>query len=97
VKPADEDRWSLYIVAPAADGQATLAAYRQVHRVLRSREGACVTASDIKLVGENHVGAKGVLDILRRNSTAMATRSRRPVLGSSSVAEVYPTRRASRK
>jgi hypothetical protein len=89
VKPADEDRWSLYVVAPAVDAQGTLEAYRQVYGVLRSLEGACVTTSDIKLVGENHPVAKDVLDILRRNPAGGAPRSRRPLLGGSAVEEVY--------
>jgi hypothetical protein len=89
VKPADEDRWSLYIVSPVVDEKGATAAYRQVYRVLRSLEGAWVTDSDIKLIGENHPVARDVLDILRRFPDRTPTRSRRPLLGGMPVEETY--------
>jgi hypothetical protein len=66
VKPADEDRWQLYIATPAVDELGAIAAYRQVFTALRSLNGVSVTDSDIKLVGASHPVPQDVHFILER-------------------------------
>jgi hypothetical protein len=88
-KPADEDRWSLYVASPAVDKKGVTSAYREVFRVLRSIENSWVTDSDVKLIGEGNSVTSGILDIQKRYPGRMATRSRRPLLGDLPVDEVY--------
>jgi hypothetical protein len=89
VKPAEEDRWSLYISTPLVEQAGPLAAYRKVYGCLRSLESLWITDSDIKLIGENHPITKDVLDLTRRYPGRVPTRSRRPFLGGVAVEEVY--------
>jgi hypothetical protein len=89
VKPADEDRWSLYIATPVLDEKGGLEAYRQVIHVLRSLGDVSLTSSDIKLVGEKDPIAQDALDILRRFPHSTPIRSPRPLLGGTPVEEVY--------
>jgi hypothetical protein len=89
VKPVEEDRWSLYIATPAVDERGPLAAYGEVLRVLRSLGKVSLTSSDIKLVGEKHPVAQGLLDILRDFSGWTSSRARRPLLGGIPVEDLY--------
>lgn len=88
VKPVEEDRWSLYISTPAVDEKGVTEAYRQVYRVLRSLGDAWITSSDIKLVGEKHPVAQGMLDIQERFDGRIPT-TWLSVLGGVPVEEVY--------
>ncbi len=89
VRPAEDDRWTLYLSTPLVDQKGPIAAYSEVLRVLRSLEGATLTASDISLVGENHPITGDVLSILRRHSGLVASRAKRSLLGGAPVEEVY--------
>jgi hypothetical protein len=89
VKPVEEDRWSLYIATPSVDEKGSLAAYRQLSRVLRSLGDGWLTSSDVTLVGEKHPIVTDVLDILRRFPHRTPIRSPRSLLGGISIEEVY--------
>lgn len=89
VKPVDRDRWSLYIATPLLDDKGAMRAYREVYRVLRSLENSWVTDSDVSLVGAVDPITRDVLDIRKRSPRKLATRSKRPQLGSLAVEETY--------
>jgi hypothetical protein len=89
VKPAEEDRWSLYLATPLVEGKGPTGAYREILRVIRQLGLHCLADSAVKLIGENHPIANELLDLLRRNSGRTAIRSRRPLLGGLPVDEVY--------
>ncbi len=92
VKPAEKDRWSLYIVAPAVDEEGALAAYGRVNRVLRSIQAewvAWVTSSEIKLIGVNHPVALALLANQQRFSGKMLTGDQIPYFGGIQADEVY--------
>jgi hypothetical protein len=89
VKPAEEDRWSLYVVTPAVDTKGPTGAYREVYGVLRSLGAAWVTDSDVKLLGESSPVARQIIDLLRRNPGRSPVRSGRTMLGGVPVDEVY--------
>lgn len=92
VKPAEKDRWSLYIVTPAVDEEGSLAAYGRVNRVLRSIQEewvAWVTSSEIKLLGVNHPVAQALLANQQRFSGKMLTGDQIPYFGGIQVEEVY--------
>ncbi len=93
VKPIEDDRWSLCIATPLVDEKGAVRAYREVYRVLGSLGNLCVTDSDIKLVGRDDPITRDVLDIKRRFSVNLPTRTRRLRLGNLAVEEtyVYPT------
>jgi hypothetical protein len=88
VKPADEDRWSLYLVTPLVDEKGLIGAYREVNQVLRSLEDVWVKDYEISLVSEDHPVAKNLLDLARRRRAGL-NRPRHPWLGGSSVEDVY--------
>jgi hypothetical protein len=89
VKPAEEDRWSLYIATPSVDERGKLEAYRQLTPVLRSLGDDWLTSSDVILVGEKHPIVQDVLDLLRRFPHKTPIRSPRSLLGGIPVEEVY--------
>jgi hypothetical protein len=89
VKPAEEDRWSLYLATPVVDKKGGAAAYRQVYNVLRSLGGVSITDSDIKLVGEKHPLAQDLLNLQRQFPGRTPTRSRRSLVGDIPAEEVY--------
>ena len=89
VKPVEDDRWSLYIATPLLDEKGAARAYREVYRVLRSLGNLWVTDSDIKLVGQDDPITRDVIDIKKRFSVNLPTRSRRPQLGNVAVEETY--------
>ncbi len=89
VKPIEEDRWSLYVVAPLVDEKGAAAAYREAYRLLRSLGPLWVTDSDVKLIGEKHPVANDVFEIMRKYPGMTPTHSRRPLLGGMPVEEVY--------
>src|SRR5262245_21860368 len=89
VKPADRDRWSLYIATPSVDEKGTLEAYRQLTPVLRSLGNDWVTSSDVTLVGEKHPLVPYALEILRRFPHKTPIRSPLPLRSGISLEEVY--------
>ena len=89
VKPAEEDRWSLYISTALVDQAGPVAAYRKVYGCLRSLESPWITDSDVKLIGENHPVTRDVLEIVPRYPGRVPARARRPFLGGVAVEEVY--------
>jgi hypothetical protein len=88
-KPADEDRWSLYIATPVVDEKGAIEAYREVYRVLRAMRSFWITDSDIKLIGEKHPVTKDLLDLLRRHPGVGGAQSTRLLLGGTPTEEVY--------
>ena len=89
LKPAYQDRWSLYIASPSVDEQGTLDAYRQLGPVLRSLGDEWITSSDVVLVGAQHPLAQDALDLLRRFPHRKPIQSPRSLLGGIPVEEVY--------
>jgi hypothetical protein len=89
VKPADEDRWSLYVVTPLVDEQGPIGAYREVYRVLRSLEDVRVKDYEVKLVGEGHRIASDLLEAQPQLPFRGAQRSRLTSVGGMPVEEVY--------
>jgi hypothetical protein len=89
VKPAEEDRWSLYIATPLVDRNGPAKAYREVYGCLRSLENLWISDSDVKLVGENHPVTRDILDIMRQYPGRVPPRSRRPFLGGVAIEEAY--------
>lgn len=89
VKPAEEDRWTLYVATPAVDEMGILQAYRQIIRILPSLGDVWITSSDIKLVGEKHPLAQDALDILRHFPHRAPIQSPRSMLGRMPVEEIY--------
>ena len=100
VKPADEDRWSLYVVTPLVDEQGPIGAYREVYRVLRSLEDVQVKANEVKLVGESNRTARDLLEVQPRPHPRALQHWRLTSLGGTPVEGVYvypppqPTTRA---
>jgi hypothetical protein len=62
VKPADEDRCSLYLVTPLVNEKGPIGAYREVYRVLKSIDNSQVSANQVKLVGESDRIARDLLE-----------------------------------
>jgi len=89
VKPVENDRWSLCTATPLLDEKGAARAYREVYRVLGSLGNLWVTDSDVKLVGRDDPITRDVLDIKRRFSVNLPTRSRRSQLGNLAVEETY--------
>lgn len=97
VKPAEEDRWSLYIATPLVEGKGPTGAYREILRVMRQLGLRWVTDSDVKLIGESHPITDELLELLRRYPGRSPIKPRRALLGGLPVDEVYvypPTMRA---
>ncbi len=86
VKPAEEDRWSLYIATPLVDEKGAMEAYRQVLRVLHSLGDVWLTSSDIKLIGEKHSITQDLLDLQQHYSVSPFRWS---LLGGMPVEDVY--------
>ena len=89
VKPIEEDRWSLFLVSPLVDEKGSTSAYGEVYRVLRSLGTSYITASDIRLIGVGDPITRDTLEIQSQHPGRLATRSRRPMLGSLGIEEVY--------
>jgi hypothetical protein len=89
VKPADEDRWSLYVVTPLVDERGPIGAYREVYRVLRSLEDVRVKDYEVKLVGEGHRVAGDLLEAQPRDHARAPQRGRLTSVGGMPVEEVY--------
>ena len=79
VKPADEDRWSLYIATPLVDERGLLEAYREVHRLFRSLGDFWIDTSDVMLIGAHHAITREVLALQRRHPSITSTRTRRRI------------------
>ena len=86
VKPADEDRWSLYIATPSVDDDGALSAYGRLNRVLQTLGDCWVSDSDVKLIGERHPIAR---DLLKRASRRGSARAGRGMLGNLPVQDSY--------
>ena len=77
VRPAEDDRWALYLVSDEVDTKGPLVAYRAAAEALREIPGTSLTMSEIKLVGTEDAQARSLLDVLRGSSGATPARMRR--------------------
>ncbi|HTU93755.1 MAG TPA: hypothetical protein VMF69_26985 [Gemmataceae bacterium] len=89
VKPADKDRWILYIAMPSVDEKGLLEAYRQLTPALQALGNDWLTSSDVTLVSEKHPLVKDALEILRRFPHSAPMRSPRPRIGGMPVEYIY--------
>lgn len=89
VKPAKEDRWSLYVETPLVEEKGAVGAYREVYRVLRSLGTLWLTDSDVTLIGGGHPVAGELAELLHRYPGRLPTRIRPPTLGGVSIEEAY--------
>ena len=82
-------RWTLYLVANAADEEAWVDIYRKLGDTMPKDEDSWVSLLDISVVREKEPLAQLALDIQKKHPGPMATRSRRKSLGKLGVDEVY--------
>lgn len=89
VKPADEDRWSLYVATPLVNEKGQIQAYREVYHVLRSLEDVRVKDYEVKLVGEGHRIAGDLLEVQPHHHARAPQWSGLTSVGGIPVEEVY--------
>lgn len=89
VKPADVDRWTLFVATHLVNDAGSAAPYRQLIAVLGSLRSGWLTSSDVTLVGENDPIAKDALDILKRFPHRKPIPSPRSWIGRIAAEEVY--------
>jgi hypothetical protein len=89
VETSEEGTWFLYIASHAVDQKGAAEAYREVYGVLRDFPSTSISVSDIKLVSTNHPIAKDIFEIRQCFAGDHPTVSRRRLLGSIAVEEVY--------
>ena len=82
-------RWTLYLVANAADEEAWVDIYRKLGDTMPKDEDSWVSLLDISVVREKEPLAQLALDIQKKHPGPLATRSRRKSLGDLGVDEVY--------
>ncbi len=95
IKPANEDRWSLYIASPAVDKHGSAKAYADVLKALRALGNVWITGSDLKLIGESHPLVQDMLSVQQRPSGGAPTRLRIALPGGIPVEDIhlYPLRK----
>jgi hypothetical protein len=89
VMTGDAGIWYLYIVTDEVDKKGLTAAYRDVYDVHRTMSGVCISATEIKLVGNSSPIARDILAI--RGDATATTSIHHPgsLLGGLAVEEVY--------
>lgn len=85
-KPTDEGKWFLYLASPMVDDKGPAAAYRLVHRVLRSMPNVLIEPLEIRVVGLNDSVTEAVLALIKPKvpSSPYAVRNPKPYPGMTS-------------
>ena len=89
VRTSDEDVWLLYVASPRVDNGKLADAYREAYAVLQTMGGTIVSASEVKLVGENSLIATEILNVRRRYANTFVDSSILRQLGSVMIEEAY--------
>ena len=89
VRTSDEDVWLLYVASPRVDNRKLADAYSEAYAVLQTMEGTTISASEVKLVGENNPIATEILDVRRRYADTFVDSSILRQLGSVMIEEAY--------
>jgi hypothetical protein len=89
VRTSEEDVWLLYVASPRVDNRKLADAYSGAYAVLQTMEGTTVSASEVKLVGENSLIATEILDVRRRYADTFVDSSILRQVGSVMIEEAY--------
>ncbi len=89
VLTSEDGNWFLYIATEEVDKSGQAAAYAKVYNVLRSMAGACISTSDVKLIGKKNPITKDILAFRSHLTDDALARYRDRLLGGIGVEEVY--------
>lgn len=95
IKTDDDEQWYLYVASPIVDNEGAVAAYRQVHTIIRQMpEPFWIDPFEVKLLGASDPIAEAVLKLHEKYPARIATRYKQPTLGGVSIeaAYIYPAK-----
>ncbi len=92
VLTSEDGNWFLYIATEEVDKSGLTTAYLKVYNVLTSMAGTCISASDVKLIGQGNPITKDILLLRGQRADNLFASYRDRLLGNMCVEEVlvYP-------